>query len=125
LKLSLNDWKSTLRQVIEMLHSYDRQMMEADMFTRVPSSRPTYKNFANRHGVHFDAQGNLIEVQAEKPVTADTFMTRKSLNDLYNQQAKKVDYSTWQAVYDNLVNKQFEGATVEMLAGDKGPMRNT
>lgn len=90
---------------IKQLRNFETTAREAKDLVPVPDSLPTYIKFANRHGWHFNEAGHVIRIWAEKPIDSATFMSRESLNMLFNPESAKIpDLDTWDGLYRRIVN---------------------
>ncbi|MBI1216846.1 MAG: hypothetical protein GC185_13670 [Alphaproteobacteria bacterium] len=88
-------------EVVRDLRAFERERRAAD-FVQVVGAAPTYLDFANRFGVHFDDSGNVFRVEQEQPLVKGTYMSRKSLNALFRKKQKPID--SWDELYAQLVH---------------------
>ncbi len=93
----------TPREAMEHLLTYEKNMREKngqEKHKAVPGSYPTYIPFANRHNMHLDAEGRLLEVPEGKPILTETFIPRHSLNALFKRSS---DVHTWEGFYARII----------------------
>ncbi len=92
--------------VVRALSEFDRQYKHSDDYVPVDGHRGTYRSFANKFGIHFDDDGNIMKVEKDTRVTKGTFMNRESIDDLFHKAANKTpEIDTWEEVYEQLVDK--------------------
>jgi hypothetical protein len=121
----LNEIAASAYGAINKLREYEKKRVEKELHP-VPNTRQTYSIFANRHGMHFDKQGNIIFVHQEKPVMAEMVISRDKFKQLFTRVAKTENIESWDDVYDKVVGRTptLAGqATLESLQRDEGYAR--
>lgn len=101
-----------VRELVELMSSYDQENMKDDTRSRVPSARLTYRKVANKIGIHFDVDGNIIELAEDAPVLASTYLSTDALKNVFDSNAHKKSVSSWQDLYTYIVNS-LPDATVQ------------
>lgn len=101
-----------IREVVELMSAYDQEQMKGDSKKRVDSARLTYRKAANKIGIHFDTDGNIIELAEDAPVLASTYLTTDALKKVFDSNAHKKSVSSWQDLYAYIINN-LPDATVQ------------
>lgn len=91
--------------VVRALAEFDRKYRNDEDWITVQGQRGTYRPFANKYGIHFDDDGNIMKIERETRLSTGVFMNRESLDDLFHKAAKTPEIDTWDEVYGQLVNK--------------------
>lgn len=116
---------ASVEEAVLFLREFEETSRKSGLVpVELPGSESNYYAFANEHGLHLDAKGEIFEVSKDIPVARDAFMTRKGLDAVFASAAKEkiIEESSpvihdWQSLYDNLVNKPpVEGVSGEDLS---------
>ena len=100
-------------EVLKSLRTYEKKSNANAALIQHPEGYATYRAFANRHGIHIDDDGNLFRVETETPLVKGTFMSRESLDKLFNKEAGKViPLDSWDGIYKGLVDSFSPGWTM-------------
>ena len=110
LSRDLNTWHTDFTDdpltVVKTLAAFDREYSKDEKYIPVSGHRGTYRVFANQYGIHFDLNGNIMQVQKGERLSKGTFMNHESLQALFHKDVGKAPpIDTWQQVYDQLVKK--------------------
>lgn len=93
-------------QVVKSMRDWERAMRSTEVYIIHEGARPTYLNFANKYGIHFDDKGGVFRVEQEEALTKGTFMSRESLDKLFHKEAaKRPPLDNWDALHAELANK--------------------
>lgn len=98
--------------VVRTLSEFDRRYRHSEEWLPIEGHRGTYRPFANKYGIHFDDDGNIIKIKEDTRIATGVFMNRESLDDLFHKAANKPDVSTWDGLYNALVRSWPESWTV-------------
>lgn len=98
--------------VVRTLSEFDRRYRNSEEWLPIEGHRGTYRPFANKYGIHFDDDGNIIKIKEDTRIATGVFMNRESLDDLFHKAANKPDVSTWDGLYNALVRSWPESWTV-------------
>lgn len=106
----MNTWDTNFVRdplaVVQALAAFDREYSKNEKYVPVNGHRGTYRVFANQYGIHFDLNGNIMQVQKGERLSKGTFMNHETLQALFHKDAGKAPpIDTWQQVYDQLVKK--------------------
>lgn len=89
--------------VVRLLSDFDKKYRDSEDFTPIEGHRGTYRPFANKFGIHFDDDGNIMRIEADTRLAKGVFMNRDSIDALFHKQAA-APLDTWQEVHAQLVN---------------------
>jgi len=92
--------------VVKTLRNFERRSHNDEEHVFVDGHRSTYRTFANNNGIHFDDNGNIIEVSADTRLAKGVFMNREALDALFHNAAQKAPpIDSWEQVYAQIVDK--------------------
>jgi hypothetical protein len=89
--------------VVRLLSDFDKKYRDSEDFTPIEGHRGTYRPFANKFGIHFDDDGNIMRIEADTRLAKGVFMNRDSIDALFHKQAA-APLDTWQEVHAQIVN---------------------
>lgn len=100
-------------EVIRTLMKFEADQRKLG-YEPVTNTYQTYRDFAARNGYHFDNNGKLIFVHANKPLLSETVVPADRLDALFRNR-QKADVTSWESFYKTIV-----GPLDEMDGKDAG-----
>ncbi|HYD18160.1 MAG TPA: hypothetical protein VEF76_06755 [Patescibacteria group bacterium] len=89
--------------VVTALANFDRQYRRSEEYSPIEGHRGTYRPFANKYGIHFDDDGNIMKVKQDTRLVKGTFLNKDSIDNLFHKDAPKA-LDSWEQVYAQVVN---------------------